>query len=352
MDIQHLYRRFGISLKYGFKLNKPKMLSRLAANYLMLLCGKIPIRTIDFAPTFKCNMNCKHCFASLLDDPLREPLGKEDYVRIANESYNMGAVHIAFQGGEPLIYEDLMDIINLIKPERFIVSITTNGYLLNQKRIVEFKKAGVDMFTISIDSGIAAEHDKFRQMQGAYYKAIEAVDNALKYDMAVCINTMVTRSNIYSEGLKKIIAFCKQKRIKLTVVLPAMAGKWREAFDLMLDNDAYEYLQRLMKKYPFIRRDLDANYWHWGCGAVKEMIYVNAYGDVFPCAFIHCSLGNLKEESLSVIRERGLRIKEFSHYHHNCLAAEDISFIKQRLKVTVGKDKLPVSLKEMFPEYV
>lgn len=349
-NLGRMYSRYILSIKYGLKLNKPRLLLQILSNYFRIPFGYLPLRTIDFAPTYQCNFQCKHCFASFLEDHSKTPLTIANYKNIADDAANLGAVHIAFQGGEPLILKDLGDLIEAIDPSRFIVSITTNGYLLTKEKMIEFKNRGVDMLTISIDSGIPEEHDTFRGTKGAFERAVNAIKLAMENGIGVCINTLVSHETIYSDGLKEIIALCDRLGIKLTLILPAMAGKWREAFTMRLDKKDYCYLNQLLKRFPFIRRDLDANYLYWGCGAVKEMLYINLYGDVFPCSFIHCCLGNIKEERLSKIRERGLKIEEFKHYHHNCLAAEDMNFIERRMCATIGREKLPIEFSEMFPE--
>jgi MoaA/NifB/PqqE/SkfB family radical SAM enzyme len=313
--------------------------------------GRKPLRTVDFAPSYACNMNCEHCFAKCLEDPTKTPLTLAEYRSIADQAAALGAVHVAFQGGEPLLLKNLEQMIEALRPSRFIVSITTNGYLVTLDRLRELKRAGLDMLTVSIDSGIPAEHDSFRNCEQAHARATDAVMLAKKCGLGACVNTMVTHENIHSEGLRAIIDFCEQQAVKLNVILPAMAGKWRAAGDLALTESDLRCLEGLMAAHPFIRRDLDANYWRWGCGAVKEMLYINAYGDVLPCSFIHCSLGNVRNEPLRAIRERGLRVPEFQRYHHCCLPAEDSAFIQRRVAATFDKERLPIPFADMFPEH-
>lgn len=57
------------------------------------------------------------------------------------------------------------------------------------------------------------------------------------------------------------------------------------------------------------------------------MISVTQYGDVLPCPYIHTSIGNVFQESLQKIINRGLSIKYFGEYVETCLIAEDRKFI-------------------------
>jgi len=346
-----LYSRIGLSVRYGLRLRKPRLLLRLARSYAMAVAGMRPIRTVDFAPSYRCNMRCEHCFAAPLADPSRPELEPHEYRRIADEADALGAVHVAFQGGEPLAYPRLAEVIRAVDPGRFVVSVTTNAALLDAARVGDLASLGVDMLTISVDSAIPEEHDRFRSHPGAHAGVMRAIDAALGAGQSVCLNTCVTHATVRGPGFLGIVDLCRERGLKLTVVLPAFAGRWREQFDLMLSEDDRRFLDRLMAANPFIRRDLDANYLRWGCGAVKEMVYVSAYGDVFPCAYIHCSLGNLREEPLRDVLRRGLRVPAFAGYAPRCLAMEDLDFIRGRMNVTAGARRLPVPFAAMFPEH-
>ena len=84
-----------------------------------------------------------------------------------------------------------------------------------------------------------------------------------------------------------------------------------------------------------------------GCIAVKRMISITEQGHVLPCPYLHVSLGNILEEPLSTIIDRGLSIKYFGKHVSTCLLAEDRDFIKTYVTKTYGKP-LPISHTEMF----
>ena len=91
-----------------------------------------------------------------------------DYARVARQAMALGAVNFSFQGGEPLMFKKLPHIIRACRPERNVISVTTNGTLLTEERVEELKRIGVDILTVSLDSGIAEEHDRFRAREGTW----------------------------------------------------------------------------------------------------------------------------------------------------------------------------------------
>ena len=85
------------------------------------------------------------------------------------------------------------------------------------------------------------------------------------------------------------------------------------------------------------------------CGTVKRLLFVTKYGDVLPCGFIHISIGNIFEEKLSDIIDRGRNIKYFAYKTPKCLSGENRTFIKKYMSKFYGKP-IPVSYKEVFTE--
>ncbi len=343
------FSRFYLDFKMLLKVRKPRLIIRLIKNYIaVIIFGKRPLRSIDFAPTYACNMNCEHCFAGPMRDDKKERLTPADYGKIADEAKRLGAIHFAFQGGEPLLLDDLEEMIRAIGPADSFVSITTNALLLTEERLLRLKKAGLDMITVSLDSGRPEEHDAFRKTPGAFEKALAAVKTARKLGLIVTVNTVVTRENLAGGGFAEIVNLCARFQVKLNILFPAIAGKWRGRKDLILTEREKEEVRKIAGDHTFVRRDLDANYVTYGCGAVKEMLYISPYGEVMPCSFIHVLLGKIGQDSLKSCIERGLRVPYFSAYYPVCPPMEDIGFIDTCLEKIAEAESLPAAFEAVF----
>jgi len=347
-----LYSRFGLNIKYGFRINKPLLLSRVAYNLLRLMVKRQPLlRTVDFAPTYACNFNCVHCFAvdfKKIDS--RKIMTIEDYQRCAGEAMQLGAVHFAFQGGEPLILKNLEDIIRACQPHKNLIAVTTNALLLNRQRIAQLKKVGVDLFTISLDSGDAEMHDSFRRHKGAYNQAIQAAKDALDLGINVTFNAVVSHQSVHDVNFLNLVQYTRNMGVKLNILFAVPIGAWKDDESIILTPEDKEYLNKLFASFSHLRRDLDANYLAHGCGAMKEVIYVDCYGDIMPCPYIHASMGNILDAPLETIWRRGLKIDHFREYAPICLAAEDYHFIREHLSKACHAGSLPVAGDLMFPE--
>jgi MoaA/NifB/PqqE/SkfB family radical SAM enzyme len=275
---------------------------------------------------------------------------QEDYVRVARECMRLGAVNFSFQGGEPLLFKELPERIQACCPDRNLISVTTNGTLLTDESLDRLRRAGVDILTVSLDSGLAEEHDRFRGGTGSFEKSLAGVKRALQKGFRVTLGAVVTHDTLRGEGIAALIQLARSLGVVLYLILPVPAGKWSNRRDLLLDEDDLAWIDDLTRRSRFIRTDFQANLGPYGCGAVKEILYLTPYGDVLSCPFIHISLGNVLDESVAAIRARALQNPFFAVYHGKCLASTDTEFIDKYLSKTFDAPQVPIPWHEAFPE--
>ncbi len=347
---KRVYFRLYVIVKYGFHWRKPMFLLRLVRNLVrakfwrLLGIKKFNLRGADFAITYACNFRCSHCYAENLKSPIpRRVMTIDDYRRVCREMERLGAVVFSLQGGEPFIRKDIFDIIEAFRPRRNHIIITTNGSLLDEPTIEKLASTGIDTLYFSVDSGIAEEHDRFRNHPGSYAKIMEDIELCRKHKIKIVINTTVHKDNLYSEGLKKILDYSHRNRIMLETIYARPLGYWTGNPEVMLSQEDRDYYYRLRKNYPFVVRDLDNNYGGWGCPALKEVLYFTPYGDVCGCPFMHIVFGNIFKEPLEKIRNRALKLNWFNQYGGECLTAVNRDFMRHYYPLVKGKSFVPFS---------
>lgn len=348
MNFRYL-RRLWLSARYAFRPRKPLLFLRLVRTVAgVRLLGKRPLRYVDFALDFHCNLRCAHCFATALEDATRPALSIDDYRRIARECMDLGAVNFSFQGGEPLLLPRLGQIIAAFQPDRNVISVTTNGTMLTPERIRQLRDWGVDILTVSLDSAIPGEHDSFRGVPGTFEKATKGIREALRQGLHVTIGATVSHDNVRSEGIRGLVQLAKELKCVLCFGLAVPAGNWKSDTGVLMTPEDMAYLRSLTKDSPLVRTDFEANLVQDGCGAVKEILYLTPYGDVLSCPFIHVSLGNAQEEPIGAIRQRALKYDFFARYYDKCLCGEDREFIEKYLSRTFAAARLPLGAEEVF----
>lgn len=348
--ISKIYFWWYIRLKYGFH-RKPLYLINLLRNYIKAyyyhLTGmkKFILRGVDFAVTYRCNFNCEHCYAVKLLDNNREEMTIDDYKRVCKQAMEMGCICFSLQGGEVFMRKDWEEVIKAFRPHKNHILITTNGSFITDECVIRLKELGVDTLFFSIDSGIGEEHDRFRRHPGNFDEIMRAVEYCKKHKIKVFLNTCVLKQSLYTEGFRRLLDYSHKKRVLINTIFARSLGNYGGRTEVMLDKEDKKYYYRLRKNYPFAVRDLDHNYGKWGCPAVKEVLYITAYGDVCPCPFTHISLGNIKDENLKDIRDRGLSSKWWNKYFCGCSTASNEEFID--LYYPLVEKKPLITLKEL-----
>ncbi|NUM89442.1 MAG: radical SAM protein [Bdellovibrionales bacterium] len=229
---------------------------------------------------------------------------------------------------------------------RSLISIKSNGSLVTPERLTELKALGLDIVTISLDSGIPGEHDAFRGMKGAWEKAVRAVKLCQEAGVGVMLACTVSRENAGGAGVEKLIELAREWDVLLLLILAAPSGNWQGRHDLLMTEAQMDWLRATLRKRSHVRTDFDANWVRPGCGAMKEILYISQYGDVMACPFIQVSFGNVLREPLEVIWNRGIRAPYFRDYAGKCLIGEDPEFIRQYSRAIAAEKELPVSLEK------
>lgn len=112
--------------------------------------------------TDMCNFYCGYCLPDGYIKKDKNFLSIEEIRRLAVAFVELGVKKIRLTGGEPTIRKDFCDIAATLSQVPGIkkLALTTNGYHLN-KNISDYKRAGIDSITVSVDSLIP---EKFYQI--------------------------------------------------------------------------------------------------------------------------------------------------------------------------------------------
>ena len=149
-------------------LNKPRLVKKLKDfyDYVRKNDGKVGTKTrgIDLNFNNACNLRCKYCFTnSPKGDHVKEYLDIGAIKKLADEADELGYFEFDLQGGELLLQPDkLFEVLEAIRPERFYMYLTTNGYYLDEKMAKKLAEYKVSRVSVSIDSMDEKIHDEIR----------------------------------------------------------------------------------------------------------------------------------------------------------------------------------------------
>ena len=272
--------------------------------------------------TYRCNCRCKFCERWKIGPQAHQKeLTTEEVKKILIQAYKIGVRYVGFTGGEPFLRKDIFEIGKFAKNMGLTVTVASNGTLINENNIKEIVTA-FDSLTISLDGILKETHDSLRGVKGGYALAMDAIDLLKKWRMPVAVNMVIVRQNFME--IDEYIQFFSEKRIpvQLTPVHEYETSylKVNEALKQIDIEKFREEWMNLSKKYVF----LSCRYYKhiptylskpnkllhsYICFAGAVMFFVNPYGEVFPCEFNRISMGNVREEQLATIWEKGKEIR-------------------------------------------
>jgi MoaA/NifB/PqqE/SkfB family radical SAM enzyme len=250
---------------------------------------------VSFEVTLSCNANCRHCDVGGIrkgEDRL-EPL---EYARLASL---LRPPVVQISGGEPLLREDVVEIIRAIKLPNGLpyIIFVTNGALLNEDKYLELKRAGINQFSVSLDFP-DERHDEFRRFRGLYAhleKTIPRLAELGYHD--IVLNSAITRDNLKcllalaqrAQQWKVSISYsaysmlrtgCKDHFIFADEELGYLLKSIGDLITLKRENGGVVNSElTLNNTYEFFKKGFLPN-----CGAGKRFLVVMPDGHLNPCA--------------------------------------------------------------------
>jgi MoaA/NifB/PqqE/SkfB family radical SAM enzyme len=146
---------------------------------------------VQWLITRKCNYRCRGCNVWREQD--EKELSTEEIKRGLDVLREMGVVEVVFSGGNPLLRDDIGEIIEYAS-RFFITTVYDNGSMA-VKKIEELRKA--DFVAISIDSLDPERNDYVRGVKGAWHNTMEAVKKLRKEGLAVSVSPTISQFNLH-----------------------------------------------------------------------------------------------------------------------------------------------------------
>ncbi len=289
-------------------------------------------RSLEIAITSRCNLKCKYCSHFTSAGDVDNDLQTDEWLRFFEELNECSVMDVTIEGGEPLIREDIKEIIEGIVRNRMRFGILSNGTLITDEFAAFLAKTNrLNVFQVSIDGSTPAMHEYCRG-ESSFRKAIDGVAILKKYEIPLAVRVTIHKHNF--QYLDEIAEFLLED-IGLdgfsTNAASYMGLCRSNADDVQLSiedrSKALEALLKLDRKYDG-RIDADAGpladirtWIGWkqakkennkelyydggfltGCGGVMSKLGVRADGVIVPCIQLsHIELGHINKDSLKEI---------------------------------------------------
>lgn len=287
--------------------------SVVEGEYISDDCLTFP-RTVYWECTRKCNLACTHCYTDSGFSNHEPDLPFETVRDMVDELADHGVEFFSIGGGEPLLYKDLFRVLEHCRERGVSVEVTTNGSLANASMIERLKDAGLEYVQLSLDGASKETYENVR-LRSDFDRVIRhGYLLADAFHLAVC--TVVVRQNLHE--IAGVIEWAKKFGAEYYRVIPLMpvgrganeglaigTAEMAELNQLMLERSRTEKEIVVQLNENIILPTRKNVTWmpdqHYGCPAGRTTVGIDAYGNVYPCAYMHHDAliaGNLTDRSL------------------------------------------------------
>jgi len=207
--------------------------------------------------TLRCNLQCAHCGSSCSPEPLPGELTTaeiDDALAGIARRQDPKTIMLVASGGEPLVREDLLEVMGRAARRGYRWGMVTNGLLVNDEMVDRLARAGMRTVSVSVD-GTEEHHDGVRLREGSYRKALRALEalQACPYFSIVEILTTLNRHN--AGDLEHVLELALRLGVKAwRVGTVAPIGRAKDQPELWVTGEqlraAMAFVQRHRGRHP------------------------------------------------------------------------------------------------------
>lgn len=152
--------------------------------------------------TYRCPLHCPFCYNPVDYAHDRTELSTEQWFDVMRQARRLGAAQLGFSGGEPLLRDDLEDLVGEGRRLGFYTNLITSGIGLTEARLARMKELGLDHIQLSFQDSTREMNDFLSSTKTFDLKA--RVARLIKqYDYPMVLNVVLHRFNL--DHVEKIV---------------------------------------------------------------------------------------------------------------------------------------------------
>ena len=197
--------------------------------------------------TRTCNLNCKHCYSNSENKKYEGELTTLEAKKFIRDLAEFNVPVLLISGGEPLLREDLLELIDFANLHKIRSTISTNGTMIDKAMAKKLKACQVGYVGISLD-GIGAQHDAFRGQKGSFDKAIAGIRNCLEVEQKVGVRFTISKDTLHQ--LEDIFYLIKTEKIPRACFYHLVySGRGKEIMEEDVSHEESRGAMELIMKY-------------------------------------------------------------------------------------------------------
>jgi radical SAM protein with 4Fe4S-binding SPASM domain len=277
---------------------------------------------VSIEVTRRCPLECQHCYNNLPmgdQDARSREMTTEEHFRVLDELVEMGSFWLLYTGGEIFARKDFLEIYTYAKKKGFLITLFTNGTLINEKiadYLVEWPPFAIE---ITLYGRTKETYEALTQIPGSYEKCMRGIELLRERGLPLKLKTVATSINKHEVAAMRQFAEeklgsefkmdgeinpridCSQSPLAVRLTPEEVV-----ALDMHAPRGLSEY-RRLAKhdlERPPSLASIDTVYF---CGGGRNSFAINAYGEMSICVMSQQDTFDIRESGLRPAWEHSLR---------------------------------------------
>ncbi len=257
--------------------------------------------------TFRCNLHCTHCYCP--PGERSQELSTGEIKDVLDELARMGTLFLLMTGGDPLLRKDFPELYRHAKELGLLVTVFTNGTLIDDQIAALWEELPPYLVEISLYGLTREVYEQVVAVKGSYDRCLAGIQRVLADGHPLALKCPATRENAHEiPGLAQLAKDLGVDFRYDPLILATMEGKTHphalrlsaeeivalEAADVEKDRAWRKYLTE--EKLPVPKDDA-----LFSCGAGKNSLHVDPYGNVQVCLMVKNFRHSLREKPLERI---------------------------------------------------
>ncbi len=279
---------------------------------------------VYFSTTKSCNFSCRHCFSSS-GNSYPDELKTSEVKKLIDEMATIGCFELSLGGGEPLLRDDLHEIIAHANLRGISVRISTNAAAATKEIVKKLKGLKIRALKISMEGGSEKIYDYIRGKSGSFRKTLRGIKNLKELSIPISLQMVFMKPNISElPSLIRIAEKLKVEKILLETIMPVGRATQNPQMLLTFEeaNRLWEAALKIQKNthikieiphYVPFRAGQNLMFEGFGCKCGTLICHIDPRGTVSPTGFLKdlFPAGTIREKSLKQIWDQSQELDKF-----------------------------------------
>ncbi|MEH6578170.1 MAG: pyrroloquinoline quinone biosynthesis protein PqqE [Amphritea sp.] len=199
--------------------------------------------------TYKCPLQCPYCANPMDFANRKDELTTAQWIEVFTQARELGAAQLGFSGGEPLVRQDLVELIGAGRELGYYTNLITSGVGLNERKIADFRAAGLDHIQVSFQAADPQVNNMLAGSDKAFKQKLAMAREVKAHGYPMVLNFVTHRHNI--DQIDRIIELCVELKADYVELATCQYYGWayENRHDLLPTRAQLERAERITNDY-------------------------------------------------------------------------------------------------------